>query len=61
MLPEASRVGTGRFCTFFLLFFWGKGMGSSEIVWGFLIQTGSTGTACLLPQRIEWHFLSSKS
>lgn len=44
-----------------LLLFWGKGMGSSEIVWGFLIQTGSTGTACLFPQRIEWHFLSSKN
>lgn len=25
MLPEASRVGAGRFCTFFKLLFWGKG------------------------------------
>lgn len=59
MLPEASRVGAGRFCTYFIIIIiLEKGCVPPNCL-GALIQMGYMGTACLLPRHIEWHFPTS--
>jgi hypothetical protein len=55
MLPEASRVGADRFCVFLIISL-GEGVPSPppKKIFLALILVGSTGTACLLSQHIEW-------